>query len=217
MVMRGRPTTQFSATEQPVLIHWLRYFVLALCFLAVVFSPTSYANEKKNSEATTPDYIRTTSPYEIPDVKVIKHDGKEVGLVEELNDGRPVLVNFIFTSCATICPMITHLFSKVQSKLERKHVKFHLVSISIDPENDTPPKLTEYAKKFHAGEHWDHYTGNLNDIIAIQKGVNVFRGDKMNHGSVVLMRSPSGKLWQRLEGFFSPDQVVEEFEKMILK
>jgi len=52
--------------------------------------------------------------------------------------------------------MLSHVFSKVQDKL----ADMHLVSISIDPENDTPAKLREYGKKFAASAHWDYYTGD---------------------------------------------------------
>ena len=151
----------------------------------------------------------------MPDVAVVRQDGKKLSFIKELDDGRPVILNFIFASCSAICPMLTHVFSKVQTKLEKDSKKFHLISISIDPENDTPTKLTEYAKRFEAGPHWDYYTGTRETSIAIQKAFNAYRGDKMNHASVIFMRAAPGKPWLRLEGFVSPDAVIREYDNMV--
>jgi protein SCO1/2 len=90
----------------------------------------------------------------------------------------------------------------------------HFVSISIDPENDTPAKLTEYGKKFDAGSHWDFYTGTMENSLAIQKAFDAYRGDKMNHTSVIFMRAAPNKPWLRLEGFASPDAVIREYRSI---
>jgi protein SCO1/2 len=88
------------------------------------------------------------------------------------------------------------------------------VSISIDPENDTPAVLIDYGKKFAAGVHWDFYTGTAESSLAIQKAFDAYRGDKMNHSSVIFMRAAPDKSWLRLEGFGSPDAVVREYHEM---
>jgi protein SCO1 len=103
------------------------------------------------------------------------------------------------------------VFAKSQSLLAKEGQKYHMISISIDPENDTPKKLAEYAKKFKATANWDFYTSSIETSVAIQKAFEVYRGDKMNHSSVVLLRSAPGKPWLRLEGFFSPQTVSEAF------
>jgi Uncharacterized protein SCO1/SenC/PrrC, involved in biogenesis of respiratory and photosynthetic systems len=103
----------------------------------------------------------------------------------------------------------------VQEKLTKEGQKFHLMTISIDPENDTPASLTEYAKKFAAGENWSFYTGTREASLTLQKAFKAYRGDKMNHASLILMRSIPGKSWVRLEGFVSPDEVVKEFKTLV--
>ncbi|MBK8814900.1 MAG: SCO family protein [Methylococcaceae bacterium] len=164
----------------------------------------------------TQDYIRTTvNNYFIPDVDVIRMDNNKLSLINALDDGRPVMMNFIFASCSAICPMLSHTFMQVQKKLGKESQNVHLVSISIDPENDTPAVLQAYAKKFQAGSQWDFYTGKLESSVAIQKAFNVYRGDKMNHSSVILMRAKPGKPWFRLEGFASPQAVMDEYRTML--
>ncbi|NOT12172.1 MAG: SCO family protein [Methylococcaceae bacterium] len=180
-----------------------------IIFCAMFLLPLSLIAEELNNEA--PEYSHSISNYNVPDVKVVRHDGKKVSLLKELDDGRPVILNFVFASCSAICPMLSHIFSKVQEKLTQNKQPFHLVSISIDPENDTPAKLIEYAKKFDAGSQWDFYTGTVESSIAIQKAFNAYRGDKMNHSSIIFLRAAKGKSWLRLDGFASPDAVVHEY------
>jgi protein SCO1/2 len=110
--------------------------------------------------------------------------------------------------------MLSHTFAKVQATLRQSDDNAHLISISIDPENDTPAKLTELAGKFGAKAGWDHYTSSLETSISIQKAFAVYRGDKMNHSSVVLMRAAPNKPWLRLEGFVSPDTIIREYHSI---
>jgi protein SCO1 len=177
-----------------------------IIFIALFFAPLPLI-----AQETTPDFTCSIGDYNVPDVEVVNQDGKKLSFINELDNDRPVMLNFVFTSCSAICPMLSHIFSNVQAKLEKNNQKVHLVSISIDPENDTPAKLSEYAKKFGAKSQWDYYTGTMETSIAIQKAFDAYRGDKMNHSSVILMRAKFGKSWLRIEGFASPDTIIREY------
>lgn len=187
-------------------------FVAAFCFIP---SAMAKAAVESRQEVSPPEYNRLTADYAVPDVDVIRNDGKNLKLIKELDDGRPVMMNFIFASCSAICPMLSHVFMQVQNKLAKDKQNVHLMSISIDPENDTPSVLNDYAKKFKADAQWDFYTGNLKTSIAIQKAFNVYRGDKMNHASVILIRPAPGKPWLRLDGFASPEDVIREYRAVL--
>jgi len=195
-----------------------RVALTLIIFLAAFFSPRPLLAEELNNagqKTDAPEYTRSLANYNTPDVAVIRQDGTKLSFGKELDDGRPVIMSFVFVSCSAICPMLSHLFSKVQTKLAKDGQKAHLVSISIDPENDTPAKLTEYAKKFGPGSDWNFYTGTREASIAIQKAFNTYRGDKMNHTSVILMRAKPGKPWLRVEGFLSLDAVIHEYHTML--
>jgi protein SCO1/2 len=195
-----------------------RLAITILLFFVTYLTTTPLVAKELISNATqenvTPDSTVMMTNYETPNVEVIRKDEKQLAFIKELDDGRPVIMNFIFASCSAICPMLSHVFMQVQDGLEKDKQKVHLVSISIDPENDTPANLNEYAKKFKAGDQWDFYTGKLDTSIAIQKAFNVYRGDKMNHASIILMRVAPGKPWLRLEGFISSDAVIREYLDM---
>jgi protein SCO1/2 len=146
-------------------------------------------------------------------LKLVRDDGKQVLLDQELNDGRPVVLNFIYTTCPGICPLASHVFSQLQRMLgaERDHV--HLVSISVDPEEDTPSRLREYAKKYSAGPSWQHYTGTVAASVAAQRAFDVYRGDKMGHTPVTLLRVAPGAPWVRFDGFATPDMLLQELNQ----
>lgn len=158
-----------------------------------------------------PQKTRAVAEYSVPDVKLVREDGRTETLSQILdNHGRPVVLNFIYTTCTTICPLASHVFQQLQAKLDARHESVDLVSISIDPENDTPARLRDYAKQFHAGAHWHHYTGRLEASIAAQRAFNVFRGDKMEHLPVTLVHKAPGRRWVRLEGFASANDMLKE-------
>jgi len=157
-----------------------------------------------------PEVTRSTARYSAPDVKLVRDDGAKVTLRDELEDGRPVVLSFIYTTCTTVCPLTSQTLSELQGKLGAARDSVHLMSISIDPEHDTPPRLREYAHRFGAGPEWQHYTGTLAASTTAQQAFAVYRGDKMNHTPTTLVRTAPGGTWVRIDGFASSDQILAE-------
>jgi len=148
--------------------------------------------------------------YRVPDVTLVRADGKNVQLGSELDDGRPVVLSFIYTSCTTVCPVTSMTLAQLQDKLGGSRSLVHMVSISIDPEFDTPARLRDYAARFGAGPAWQHYTGTLAASQKAQRAFDVYRGNKMDHAPVTLVRGVLGAPWVRIEGFATADQLLAE-------
>jgi protein SCO1/2 len=159
--------------------------------------------------------LSSKSQYIVPAVQLIRDDGKLVSLPAEMNDGRPVVLNFIFTSCSSVCPLMSEVFAQFARKLGSDRDKVHLMSISIDPEQDTPARLREYAQRFEAGSEWQHYTGTVEASLAAQRAFAVYRGDKMSHTAVTLLRVAPGMPWLRLDGFVTPDELLEQYRQLL--
>ena len=158
---------------------------------------------------------RSTAQYVIPDLTMVDQRGEQVALSELFRTDRPVMVNFIFTTCTTICPMMSSIFQQVERRLGEDAEKVLMVSVSIDPEHDTPEALAEYADRFRAGSQWYFLTGSLEDSIAVQKAFDAFRGDKMNHAPLTLLRSDPDSDWIRLDGFASASDLERECRSML--
>jgi protein SCO1/2 len=159
--------------------------------------------------------LLTTGAYVIPDVELIREDGKRVSLPQEMNDGRAVVLNFIFTTCSSFCPLSSQTFSQFQRKLGPDGKRVHLMSISTDPEQDTPARLREYAHKFGARPGWQHYTGTLAASLAAQRAFDVYRGDKMSHTPVTLLRAANSQTWRRIDGFVTPNQLLGQYQQLL--
>src|SRR5207253_5361440 len=165
--------------------------------------------------ATAASVLRATVSYQTPAVMLVRADGKSVSLPHELDDGRPVLLNFIFTTCSSICPLTSRTLEEFQDKLGPEAARIHLMSISIDPEQDTPSRLSDYARKFHAGPEWQYYTGTAAASLAAQRAFDVYRGEKMSHTPATLPRSTPGKPWLRIEGFVTPAELVDDYRNLL--
>jgi protein SCO1/2 len=157
------------------------------------------------------DVKRSQGFYAVPAATLVRQDGAEVAFPQELDDGRPVILDFIYTSCTTICPVSSMVFAQLQALVG---AEAKLVSISIDPEFDTPQRLREYALKFGATAQWQHYTGARQAVLAVQKAFNVYRGDKMNHFAVTFLRGAPAQPWVRLEGFATPEDLAREYRSL---
>lgn len=154
---------------------------------------------------------KRTADYTVPALELVRSDGTTTRFPTEIEDGRPIILNFIYTTCTAVCPMTSQVFSQTQNLLDKEHATAHLISISIDPEYDTPERLAAYARKFKAEAEWQFYTGTMASSIAMQKAFDAYRGDKMNHTPVTFVRGAPGKPWVRLDGFANPDELVHEY------
>jgi len=160
-------------------------------------------------------YSRSLHDYQLPDLEVVNMAGEKTRLLDEINPGKPVMVNFVFTTCTTICPIMIATFAQVQSELGAESDGVHMISFSIDPEHDTPERLREYAGRFNAGPQWQFLTGSLANSVAIQRAFDVYRGSKMNHEPTYLMKGADGNTWVRIDGLASATDIVTEYHRLV--
>jgi protein SCO1/2 len=102
----------------------------------------------------------------------------------------------------------------VQEKLSGSHTAFKMISISIDPEHDTPDKLLDYTHRYKTGKNWRFFTGDLSAITAIQKAFNAYRGNKMNHVPLTFIKPSINESWYRIEGFTGASGLLAEFNRL---
>ena len=97
-----------------------------------------------------------------PNANVVTQDGKTLHFYDDLIKEKVFVISFIYTSCRDICPLATSRLAELQEKLgDSMGRDIFFYSISIDPENDTPSRLKQYADTFGAGPGWLFLTGNL--------------------------------------------------------
>ena len=149
---------------------------------------------------------------EVPDVDLVDQDGKTVPVRSLLQSGKPVVVSFIFTTCTTICPMLSTIVSRVQAKLgDRVGPEVSLVSISVDPGRDTPARLKAYAARHHAKPGWTWLTGGRGAVEQVLRGMGAYTPSFTDHPPMVLVGDGAGG-WTRLNGFPSQAAIVAQVD-----
>ncbi|MFZ2162459.1 MAG: SCO family protein [Sideroxyarcus sp.] len=187
----------------------------ALSATGTARAETGHQHHHHHAMADSSGYQRLSASYDIPDVRLVDMNGAQVSLRDGLGGKEPVMLNFIFTSCTAICPVMSATFRQVQEQLGDERSKVRMVSISIDPENDTPARLREYAGRFEAGPQWRMLTGSLKDSIAVQRAFATYRGDKMNHAPATFLRvGGPGTPWVRLDGMASAADIIHEYRNL---
>lgn len=153
---------------------------------------------------------RSTVNVKLPSVRLRQHTDRLVAFDAALDSTRPVLLNFVFTTCTATCPPMSQVFAAAQERLGARAGQWQMISVSIDPAQDTPARLSEYAGRFGAGPQWTFYTGSQEAVDAVQRAFNVYRPDKMGHTAVTFVRPQGASQWIRLDGFASADRLIRE-------
>ena len=161
------------------------------------------------AKATADDKGALTAP-RIPDIDVYDQSGKRLKFYTDLVKGKTVAVNFIFTTCTTICPPLSATFRRVQQQLaEAGAADVQLISVSVDPVTDTPERMRDYAAKFKAGPGWTFVTGDKLEIDSLLRALGSAVADKNEHTPSVLVGNDAAGKWTRTYGLSSPAALVK--------
>ena len=161
-------------------------------------------------------YKRTVEKYRVPDVTLVNQDGKRIDLKTLLDGDKPVILDFIYGTCTTICPVLSIGFSHFQKKMGPDADKVRLVSISIDPDNDTPQVMKEYLQRYNARDGWDFLTGKREDIIVVMRAFDAYVTNKMNHYPLTILHGPGEGNWIRINELLATSELMKEY-KLLLK
>jgi protein SCO1/2 len=141
---------------------------------------------------------------------LVDQDGQELMFVSDVIGDNIVVMDFVYTTCTTICPVLSALFTQVQGKLgDAVGDEVVLVSMSVDPVRDTPQRLKAYSAKHRAGEGWLWLTGPKADVDDVLTGLGAYTSNFEDHPSMVLIGDGRTGEWKRLFGFPNPDRVVQ--------
>ena len=147
---------------------------------------------------------------QIPDVPVVDQDGRRLNFYSDLVKGRTVAINFIFTTCTTICPPLSATFGRVQRELGgRVGSEVSLISVSVDPVTDTPERLKSFASKFNAGPGWTFVTGGRPEISSLLKALDAYVADRNDHTPMILVGNAAAGNWTRTYGLAPPSKIVK--------
>ncbi|HWS88065.1 MAG TPA: SCO family protein, partial [Pyrinomonadaceae bacterium] len=146
----------------------------------------------------------------IPDVELLDQDGRRVRFYTDLVKGKVVAVNFVFTTCTTVCPPLGATFARVQRELgERAGRDVRLISISVDPATDTPERLKAWGGKFKAGPGWTLLTGAKPQVDELLRALGAATASPSDHTPTVLVGNDARGQWTRAYGLAPPSKLVQ--------
>lgn len=192
---------------------------LTLAVFAPQAAPLFAQHEHHQHQAAAPEAdkleAQPVSGLDVPDVPVVDQDGNALRFYSDLVKGKVVAVNFVFTTCTTICPPMGANFAKLQKVLgDRAGKDVHLISVSVDPVTDTPERMKAWGQKFGAAPGWTLVTGDRNEITRLLKALGVYTADINDHSPLVLVGNDAQGQWTRAYGLAAPAKVAELIDGM---
>jgi protein SCO1/2 len=189
---------------------------LYLTALAREGEPSAALLQTEPDEPEEQQEVSFPEPLPAPDFALIDQDGNTMQL-SSLR-GKVVLLDFIYTSCPGPCPLLSRKFSQFQKTLgERVGKEVVLLSITVDPQHDTPAVLQQYARRYQADTAgWKFLTGSTQAIVSVayQYGADFYGepGKEINHLVATYIIDQAGNMVKVLKG---PNHTAEELVQVV--
>jgi protein SCO1/2 len=195
---------------------WLA--AVALLALAAPLPAPAHDGESHGAAQAAPagaSQLDASAKVKLLDLELVDKDGAPVRFESEAVAGHIVAIDFVYTTCTTICPVLSTVMAQVQDRLDGHLGKeVRLISMSIDPNRDTPRRLSDYASKFGAGPDWIWLTGRKLEVDRVLIELGAYSADFIDHPPMVVIGDPKQGKWSRLVGIPSPDDVAARLEAL---
>jgi len=151
---------------------------------------------------------------EIGNARLITQDGETKSLSSDIVGDRIVVVDFVYTTCTTVCPVLSAVLMQVQNQLgDRLGTEVVLVSISVDPQRDTPARLKDYSSKLRARDGWMWLTGDKDAVDEVLKDFGAYTPNFEDHPAMVLVGDGTTGEWSRFLGFPGANHIVDKINE----
>jgi protein SCO1 len=145
----------------------------------------------------------------VPDVQVVTQNGKRVRFSSELLKGRVAIVTGFFTSCTAMCPITKESLANVAKLLGPRVGKdVIIISLSVDPETDTPARMKAWAEKFHIGPGWTLASGNKADVQSLLTALSLAVDLPQRHQSLLMIGSEASG-WVRVSSWTPAEKLAK--------
>jgi protein SCO1 len=185
--------------------------VLVLCFgcsLVVAQEPSASQTPSANAESAAKKYFS--------DVVLVNQNGEKMRFYSDLLEGKVVIINSFFATCAGSCLPLNRNLEKVQQNLGARMGKdVHIISISVDPAVDTPASLKAYAKKVNAGPGWYFLTGDKETVEFALKKIGHFVDNKQDHLNIFIIGNERTGLWKKAFGLAKNEELMKVVDSVL--
>lgn len=186
----------------------------AFRMLLVVLTGAMLAGAERTGP-TAADPSATASKY-FTDVVLVNQDGKEMAFYSELIEGKVVIMIPFFTTCTGVCPPMNRNLERIQDWLgDRLGKDVHMMSISVDPETDTVPRLKEYSKRYHAKPGWYFLGGKKENVEFALKKIGQYVEQRDDHGNVMIIGNLRTGLWKKAFALANIEELIQIVDSVL--
>ena len=190
----------------------------ALFAMALLGTVAALADDPPSVGDATPsreDRAKTALEY-FTDVVLVNQDGEPMRLYSDLLRDKIVVICPFFTSCQGVCPVLSQKLATFQKHLgDRIGQDVYLISISVDPETDTPEKLKAYAERFKARPGWYFLSGKKENVDFALYKLGQYVEDKEAHTNVLILGSEAAGTWEKLFGLAPTESLVRSLDEFL--
>jgi protein SCO1/2 len=187
---------------------------LLAAFALPALAADPHANHKNHAPAAK-DTKAGTAKVRFDDSVLVDQAGKSMKLKSEVMADRIVVLDFVYTTCTTICPVLTATMVRVQNELDAKaRDDVRLVTITVDPARDTPARMKEYGDKMGVKPGWIWLTGPTGRVNEVLKGFGAYAPSFEDHPPLILVGDASTGQWTRFFGFADPKDVIAKVNEL---
>jgi protein SCO1/2 len=177
--------------------------------------PPEPASLTKVSSGTS-STVRSPAEKYFSDVELLDQDGQKLRFYTDVLKNKVVIINTFFTTCTNICPPMNRNFEKIQEALgDRLGKDAFLISITVDPQTDTPTRLKEYSRRFHARPGWMFLTGSKENVDWALYKLGQYVETKDDHTSIFIIGNEPKGLWKKAFGLAKSEELIRIVEDVI--
>ena len=149
------------------------------------------------------------------DVELINQDGEKLRFYSDVLKNKVVIINAFFSTCTSVCPPMNRNLEKIQDALgDRLGKDVFLVSISVDPETDTPTRLKDYSRRFHARPGWMFLTGKKENVDWALYKLGHYVENKNDHSTIMIIGNEAAGLWKKAFALAPPASLIQIIEQV---
>ena len=151
---------------------------------------------------------------DLPNVALVDQDGAPHHFVSDLIQGKIAVVSFVFTGCSTICSPVGANMGALDQMLHADVGAVSLISVTLDPYNDTPLRLAAWRRQFDDAPGWRLLTGNPDQVDRVLHAMRQDTADIAQHDAFLWLGDPRTNTWTRVSSLAAPDTIAALIKRM---
>jgi len=178
------------------------------------------AGSQKEAAVSVPVRVAAKNPRDyFGESELVTQDGRKLRFYSDVLKDRVVVVNVMYTTCKDACPLITAALNQVREQLgELFGSRVFFVSISSDPEHDTPRALKKFAQAQHADlEGWTFLTGSKDDVSRVLAKLGQLSQSAEDHSTLLLVMDVDGRRMRKMLANVPPTLIAEHVKRIASK